>query len=175
MNFLNPLNFQKVIDFLKWNPKQTKMSTCGIFCSSLTKALRLQKRLEQFTPFTGKMLSMKELHEDSSVVFAKAVLHEGQTAHWTTIKPREDQLNALLHEDPRTTTRGLATAMGCVHGTIENHLRSVGKVQKLGALVPHELTQANKNARVSICASLLARHQLARQKGGFSFAYFYRG
>ena len=76
----------------------------------------------------------------------------------------EDQLNAFLHEDPRTTTRELATAMGCVHGTIENHLNSMGKVQKLGALVPHELTQANKNARVSICASLLARHRLARQK-----------
>jgi hypothetical protein len=36
-------------------------------------------------------------------------------------------------------------------------------VQKLGVLVPHILTQ-DKNHRVAICASLLARHRLARQQ-----------
>ena len=80
----------------------------------------------------------------------------------------EDQLNALLHEDPRTTTRELATAMGCVYGTIENHLNSMGKVQKLGAWVPHELTQA----KIPVCP--FAPHCLhgtdwLGKKGGFSF------
>jgi hypothetical protein len=39
----------------------------------------------------------------------------------------------------------------------------MGKVQKLGVWVPHILTQDNKNQRVATCASLLARHRLARQ------------
>jgi hypothetical protein len=43
----------------------------------------------------------------------------------------------------------------------------MGKVQKLGAWVPHVLTQDNKNQRVAICASLLACHHLARQHQPF--------
>jgi hypothetical protein len=54
--------------------------------------------------------------------------------------------------------------MGCDHATIVQHLESMGKVQKLGAWVPHILTQDNKNQHVAICACLLARHHLAHQQ-----------
>ena len=77
----------------------------------------------------------------------------------------EERLNSLVHENPRQTTRELAIEMECDHSTIVRHLDSLGKVQKFGTWVPHELTQANKNNRVTICASLLARHRIARQMG----------
>jgi hypothetical protein len=49
--------------------------------------------------------------------------------------------------------------MGCDHATIVRHQQSMGKVQKVGVWVPHILTPDNKNQRVAICASLLARQQ----------------
>lgn len=76
----------------------------------------------------------------------------------------EDCLNALIHENPRQTTRELAEEMECDHSTIVRHLKAMGKVQKLGAWVPHALTQNNKDCRAIISASLLARHRLARQQ-----------
>ena len=46
---------------------------------------------------------------------------------------------------------------GVSHVTIINHLHRVGKISKLGKWVPHELTEANKQARVTACQSLLGR------------------
>ena len=71
----------------------------------------------------------------------------------------EERLNQLIHEDPRQTTRELAEIMGCIHSTIERHLRSMGKIQKFGAWVPHALNDNNKNQRATISAGLLARHR----------------
>ena len=76
----------------------------------------------------------------------------------------EGYLNSLIQEDPRQTTRELANIMGCDHTTIVRHLKSMGKVQKLGSWVPHVLNENSKNQRVSISASLLARHHSARQQ-----------
>lgn len=71
----------------------------------------------------------------------------------------EERLNNLVHEDPRQTTRELAEKMQCSHSTIERHLHSMGKVQKLGAWVPHVLNNENKNQRIKIASELLARHR----------------
>lgn len=76
----------------------------------------------------------------------------------------EARLNRLIHNSPRQSTRELANLMNCDHSTIVRHLHSMGKVQKSGVWVPHTLSQNNKNQRVAICASLLARHRLAREQ-----------
>lgn len=76
----------------------------------------------------------------------------------------EERLNALLHENARQTTRELAEKMKCDQSTVVRHMQSMGKVQKFGAWVPHALSEINKNSRVSISASLLARHRLARDQ-----------
>ena len=76
----------------------------------------------------------------------------------------EDRLNTLIHNDPRQCTLELANVMNCDHSTIVRHLHSMGKVQKSGVWVPHALSQNHKNQRVAICASLLARHRLAREQ-----------
>ena len=75
------------------------------------------------------------------------------------VQLEEKQLNDLIHEDPRQTTREPAQKMGCSHDTIARHLHSLGKVQKLGAWVPHVLDENHKLQRASISASLLTRHQ----------------
>ncbi len=56
----------------------------------------------------------------------------------------EDRLNELIHQNPRQSTRKLANKMGCGQQTIVRHLSLMGKVQKLGACVPHVLTESNK-------------------------------
>lgn len=76
----------------------------------------------------------------------------------------EERLNALIHDNPRQSTRELADIMECDHSTIVRHLRSIGKVQKLGAWIPHSLTESNKTQRVAISTSLLSRHCLAEQR-----------
>ena len=75
----------------------------------------------------------------------------------------EDRLNTLIHTDPRQCTRELENLMNCGHSTIVRYLHSVGKVQKSDVRVPHVLSQNQRKQRVAIlCASLLARHWLAR-------------
>lgn len=75
-----------------------------------------------------------------------------------------EQLEALLQEDSRQSSRELTEKMGCTHPTVIKHLEEMGKVQKFGAWVPHKLSQANKDDRVIACSSLLARHQLASKQ-----------
>lgn len=70
-------------------------------------------------------------------------------------------LDDLIRSDPRLTTREVGDLFGCSHTTVENHLHSLGKIQKLGVWVPHELSPANKDNRVSVCTSLITRQQNA--------------
>lgn len=67
-------------------------------------------------------------------------------------------LESLLAANPRQTTRELAEQLGCTHTTVENHLHALGKVQKYGSWLPHELSANNKIQRVSTCVSLLCRY-----------------
>ncbi|KFD50519.1 hypothetical protein M513_08587 [Trichuris suis] len=62
----------------------------------------------------------------------------------------EEKLNALVHEDPRQSTRELAEKIGCGHLTVSRHLLSMGNVQKMGSWVPHQLSRDDKIQRVSL-------------------------
>ena len=64
-----------------------------------------------------------------------------------SIKMDEDQLRDLLKEDGHQTCRELGEEMKCDFATISCHLQSMRFIQKLGAWVPHELTQ--KTRRIS--------------------------
>ena len=71
----------------------------------------------------------------------------------------DEVLLQLIEDDPRLTIRELAQQLGCSHTTIANHLHALGKVNKLGKWLPHELTATNKMCRVTICNSLLTKHR----------------
>lgn len=66
-------------------------------------------------------------------------------------------LLALVKSNPHQSTRDMARELHCDHMTIDRHLRELGFVQKLGVWVPHELTDDQKEQRVTICNSLLSR------------------
>ena len=55
----------------------------------------------------------------------------------------------------------------CDHSTIVRYLHSMCNVKKSGVWVLHALSQKHKNLLVAICATLLARHQLARKHQSF--------
>ena len=68
-----------------------------------------------------------------------------------------EKLKALIESDPRLTTRELETMLCVSHTTIHNHLLEMGKECKLGAWVPHDLSQDNIMQRITICNSLLSQ------------------
>lgn len=83
----------------------------------------------------------------------------------------EDHLQLLLKEDGRQTTRELAERMGSNAITISRHLASMGKVQRLGAWVPHELNERQREKRLTVAAQHLARHRGTR---GHKERFLYR-
>ena len=75
-------------------------------------------------------------------------------------KETEDEaLQNLLDEDCTQTTRELADKLEVNQSTIQRKLAAMGKIQKVGHWVPHELSQANMTQRLTLCTTLLARHQ----------------
>lgn len=67
-----------------------------------------------------------------------------------------EQLKTLITQDPRLTTRCLASILGCSHTTIQHHL---GLVSKLDVYVPRDLTPTQLNQRADTCANLLSLHR----------------
>ncbi|XP_014782532.1 histone-lysine N-methyltransferase SETMAR-like [Octopus bimaculoides] len=72
----------------------------------------------------------------------------------------DKSLLQVIEADPMQTARQLAAQFGAFHVMIINNLHRLGKVSKLGKWVPHELTEANKQARVTACQSLLWRSEI---------------
>ena len=77
-----------------------------------------------------------------------------------------ERLKVLIEDNPRLTTRELSTMLACNQSTIDRHLHEMGKVNKLGTWVPHQLTSDNIQQRISICHFLLSkpnRHRFLQQ------------
>jgi histone-lysine N-methyltransferase SETMAR len=70
-----------------------------------------------------------------------------------------DLLEQLLEEDPRRSSRELALEMSVSHTTVLNRLRALGKVQRVGKWVPHNLSEVNISQRLSICVSHSSRQK----------------
>ena len=68
-----------------------------------------------------------------------------------------DTLKEAIESDPCQTTLELAEIFGCDQKTIVNHLHAIGKTNRHGKWVPHQLSDANKAARVTN-AGILLRH-----------------
>jgi len=69
-----------------------------------------------------------------------------------------EALQTGVENNPVTTVRELAQEFDVSHMTIHRHLKSLGKVVKLGKWVPHELSPAQLQHRVDVCISLHSRH-----------------
>jgi histone-lysine N-methyltransferase SETMAR len=75
-------------------------------------------------------------------------------------KVDNDELRALVESDPRLPSRELAIRLGVSQRAVIDHLHEIGKVNRVGVWVPHELSAENLQQRLSICTSLLARQEL---------------
>lgn len=75
----------------------------------------------------------------------------------------DSELLKAVEEDPRLSTRELAKMFDTGHTTIEEHLHRLGKANRVGKWVPHQLTDAHKATR-SMMSSILLRQSKA---GGF--------
>ena len=74
-------------------------------------------------------------------------------------KVDDDILRSIIEEDPKLTSYQVAETLGVAHSTVLEHLHKIGKVNKAGVWVAHELSQDNLNSRITICSSLLSRQR----------------
>ena len=74
-------------------------------------------------------------------------------------KFEDAELQALLDENDRQTQQQLAEQLNVTRKTVSLRLKAMGKIQKLGRWVPHELTERQKENRKTICGMLLARYK----------------
>lgn len=69
-----------------------------------------------------------------------------------------DVLKAIIEADPRQTLEELSVLLNCGVSSVWNHMKEIGKINRCGVWVPHDLTPEQKNNRVQICHSLFIRH-----------------
>lgn len=69
----------------------------------------------------------------------------------------ENLLKAILEQNPCQSTRDIAGRLNTSQSTICRYLEKLGKVSKLGVWVSHNLSERNKEDRMSIATSLLSR------------------
>ena len=72
---------------------------------------------------------------------------------------KDEELQALLDEDDTQTQQQLADALDVGRSTISIRLHAMGKIQKEGKWVPHELTERQQESRRTTCKLLLQRQQ----------------
>lgn len=71
----------------------------------------------------------------------------------------EAELQALLDENPCQTQKELAMELNVDQATISRHLHAMGKIRKLGRWVPHQLSENQLEARITMCKKHLAEYR----------------
>lgn len=74
-------------------------------------------------------------------------------------KFEDAELQALLDQDSTQTERQLAEALNVTRACVSRRLHALGKIQKEGKWVPHELSERDIERRKIICEILLRRHK----------------
>ncbi|KAL6259341.1 hypothetical protein P5V15_009256 [Pogonomyrmex californicus] len=77
-------------------------------------------------------------------------------------KIETDELQALLNISSAQTEKELAEQLGVTQQIISVRLHTMGKVQKEGRWVPHELSEDNKNRRRDTALTLLSKFRKKR-------------
>ena len=73
-------------------------------------------------------------------------------------KFEDSELQALLNEDDAQTQQ-LADQLNVTREAVSIRLKSMGKIQKMGKWVPHELNERQQENRKTTCEMLLARYK----------------
>lgn len=114
-----------------------------------------------------------ETHKSIKMVFGDESISERQIRNWFERfrKGNEDleneerghppkmldqeDLRAVVEDDPSLTTRTLADMFGTSHTTIEKYLHDMGKSNRAGKWIPHSLSDVNKATRIILSGILL--------------------
>ena len=71
-------------------------------------------------------------------------------------KFQDNELQALLDEDNAQTQQQLADQLNMTRKTVSIRLKAMGKIQKVGKWVPHELNERQQENRKPTCEMVLA-------------------
>ena len=74
-------------------------------------------------------------------------------------KFEDEELQALLDEDPTQSQQQLAQTLNVTRGPICQRLKAMGEIQKYGKWVPHQLNDRQMENRKTICEMLLQRFE----------------
>lgn len=74
-------------------------------------------------------------------------------------KFEDAELQVLLNDDPTQTQQQLAEGLGVTQAIVSMRLKAMGKIQKEGRWVPHELNERQQENRKIKCEMLLQRHE----------------
>jgi len=74
-------------------------------------------------------------------------------------KFENSELQALLDEDDAQTQQQLADQLNVTREAVSIRLKVMGKIQKIGKWVPHELNERQQENRKTTCEMLLARYK----------------
>ncbi|GBP26219.1 Mariner Mos1 transposase [Eumeta japonica] len=69
------------------------------------------------------------------------------------------KLQAILDEDDTLSQNQMADMLNVAQQTISDRLKAMGKIQKCGKWVPHELNERQMENRKNTCEILLQRHE----------------
>ena len=75
-----------------------------------------------------------------------------------------DELKAVVEEDTSQTTCALAERFNVLIPSVLDHLKQIGKINKLGNWVPHELKEHQKTRHLETCCSMLSRQNTEQKK-----------
>ena len=68
-----------------------------------------------------------------------------------------DAVQELVRSNPHLSINEMTNELGADHTTINHRLKDLGYAQKIGAWIPHQLTESHKERRATICNNLLLR------------------
>ena len=74
-------------------------------------------------------------------------------------KFEDAELQAILNEDDTLSQKQMAAMLNVAQQTISDRLKAMGKIQKCGKWVPHELNERQMENRKNTCEILLQRHE----------------
>ena len=74
-------------------------------------------------------------------------------------KFEDAELQTILDGDDTLSQKQMAAMLNVAQQTISDHLKAMGKIQKCGKWVPHELNERQMENRKNTCEILLQRHE----------------
>src|SRR5690625_2253179 len=139
-------------------PQNSDLRSALIFCFHLKKTAAESHRMlvEAYgDDALGKSLCFERFKKFKSGDFDVRNEERGRPAK----KFEDSELQELLDEDDTQTQQQLADQLNVARESISRRLKAMGKIQKMGKWVPHQLTERHEENRKATCEMLLARYK----------------